>query len=94
MKPRDVKSDSYTKYKVDSNEKDPKFQVGDNVRILKYKKILLKDILLIVQKKFVLLAKLKILYFGHMSLMILMVRKLLELFMKKNDRRLIKKDLE
>ena len=38
MKPIDVKSDSYAEYNNDSNEKDPKFKVGDHVRILKYKK--------------------------------------------------------
>ena len=39
MKPTNVKSDSYAEYNVDSNDKDPKFQVGDHVRILKYKNI-------------------------------------------------------
>ena len=52
MKPIDVKSDSYAEYNVDSNEKDPKFQVGDHVRISKYKNIFLKDMLLIGQNKF------------------------------------------
>ena len=33
MKPIDVISDSYAEYKIDSNEKDPKFKVGDRVRI-------------------------------------------------------------
>ena len=37
MKPIDVNPDSYTKYNVDSNEKDPKFKTGDHVRISKYK---------------------------------------------------------
>ena len=39
MKPIDVKSDSYAEYNEDSNEKDPKFKVGDHVRISKYKNI-------------------------------------------------------
>ena len=38
MKPIDVTSDSYTEYDEDSNKKDPKFKVGDHVRISKYKK--------------------------------------------------------
>ena len=42
MKPIDVKCDSYPKYSVESNEKDPKFQVGDSVRISKYKNIFAK----------------------------------------------------
>ena len=39
MKPIDVTSDSYAEYKEGSNEKDPKFKVGDRVRISKYKNI-------------------------------------------------------
>ena len=42
MKPRDIKSNSYAEYNVDSNEKDPKVQVGDHVRISKYKNIFAK----------------------------------------------------
>ena len=42
MKPKDVKSISYAEYILDSNGKDPKFQVGDHVRISKYKKFFAK----------------------------------------------------
>ena len=42
MKPIDVKSDFYAEYIVDSNNKDPKFEVGDHVRTLKYKNIFAK----------------------------------------------------
>ena len=42
MKPIDVNPDSYAEYNVDSNEEDPKFQVGDHVRISKYKNIFAK----------------------------------------------------
>ena len=35
MKPIDVTSDSYADYNEDSNEKDPKFKVGDQVRTSK-----------------------------------------------------------
>ena len=37
MKPINVKSDCYAEYNVDSKEEDPKFQVGDHVRISKYR---------------------------------------------------------
>ena len=37
MKPIDVKSDSFAEYNEESNEKDPKFKVGNHVRISKYK---------------------------------------------------------
>ena len=45
IKPIDVKSDSFAEYNEESNEKDSKFKVGDHVRISKYKKFLLKDVL-------------------------------------------------
>ena len=47
MKPIDVKSDSFAEYNEESNEEDPKFKVGDHVRISKFKKYLLKVIHLI-----------------------------------------------
>ena len=37
MKPIDVKNDPFAAYNEESNEKDPKFKVGDHVRISKYK---------------------------------------------------------
>ena len=42
MKPTDVGDDSFAKYNEESNEKDPKFKVGDHVRISKYKNIFAK----------------------------------------------------
>ena len=42
MKPVDVTDDSYAEYNEDFNKKDPKFKVGSNVRISKYKNILAK----------------------------------------------------
>ena len=42
MKPIDVTSNSYAEYNENSNEKDPKFKVGDRVRISKYKNIFAK----------------------------------------------------
>ena len=42
MKPVDVKSDSFAEYDEESNEKDPKFKVGDHVRISKYKNVFAK----------------------------------------------------
>ena len=42
MKPIDVLGDSYVEYNEDFNKKDPKFKVGDLVRIYKYKNIFAK----------------------------------------------------
>ena len=80
MKPIDVKDNTYIDFGKEVNDNDPKFKVGGHVRISKY-------ILQIGLKKFLLLKKLKIQFHGHMSLMILMVKKLLEHFLKKNCKR-------
>ena len=42
MKPIDVGDDSFAEYDEESNEKDPKFKVGDHVRISKFKNIFAK----------------------------------------------------
>ena len=94
MKPVDVKDNRYIDFKKEFNNKDPKFKVGDHVRTSKYKNILLKDTHHTGLKTFLLLVKSKIPFHGHMLLMISMVKKLLEHFMKKNCKRLIKKNLE
>ena len=42
MKSLDVKFDSNAEYNVDSNDKNPKFKIGDHVRISIYKNIFVK----------------------------------------------------
>ena len=42
VKPIDVKSDIFAEYNEESNEKDPKFKIGDHVRTSKYKNIFAK----------------------------------------------------
>ena len=39
MKPIDAEDDSFAEYNEKSNEKDPKFKIGDHVRISKYENI-------------------------------------------------------
>ena len=70
MKPIDVKDNTYINTDKETNDKDPKFKVGDCVRISKYKTFLLKARLQIGLKKYLLLKKLKILFRGLMLLMI------------------------
>ena len=41
-KPIGVKKDSFAEYNEESEEKDPKFKVGDHIRISKYKNIFAK----------------------------------------------------
>ena len=87
MKPVDVKWSSYIDSSKEMNNKGPKFKTGDIARISKYKMLLQKVTLQIGLKKFLWLKKLKILYCGHMLLTILIEKKLLEFFMKKNCRK-------
>ena len=42
MKPVDVKDNTYIDFEKEVNDKDPKFKVGDHVRISKYKNVFAK----------------------------------------------------
>ena len=42
MKPADIKDNTYIDFKKEINDKDPKFKVGDQARISKYKNIIAK----------------------------------------------------
>ena len=42
MKPLDIKDNTYIDFEKEVNDKDPKFKVGDHVRISKYKNIFAK----------------------------------------------------
>ena len=68
MKPIEVKDKTYIAFGKEINEKDPKFKVGDHVRISKYKNIFAT--LQIGLKKFLLLKNLKVLFRGLMLLTI------------------------
>ena len=86
IKPIDVKDNTYIAFGKEVNDNDPKFKAGNHARISTF---LLKSILQTGLKKFLLLKKIKIQFHGHMSLMMkkLLVKKLLEHFMKKNCKR-------
>ena len=83
MKPVDVKSNTYINSGEEINNKDPEFKTGDLVRISKYRNIFAKCYQ-VGLKTFLRLKKLKIMCCGHMSLVILKVKKLLVYFTKKN----------
>ena len=58
------------------------------------KTFFLKDTLQIVQKKFLLLVRLKQQFREHMLLVTCMVKKFMEVFMKKNCKKLVKENLQ
>ena len=74
-------------------DKDPKFKVGDNVRISKYKNIFAKGYLPTWFEEVFLITKNKNFVLWTMLLVILKLKKLLERFMKKNCKKQIKKTL-
>ena len=87
MKPIDVKDNTYIDFGKEVNNNDPKFKVGDHMRIRKYKSIFAKGYTPNWSEDVFVIKKIEIQLHGHMSLMILMVKKLLEHFMKKNCKR-------
>ena len=93
MKPVNVKNNKYIDSNKEVNDKDPKFKVGDHVRISKYKNIFAKGYTPNQSEEVFVIKKVKIQFHGHMLLTISMVKKLLEDFMKKNYKRLINKNL-
>ena len=92
IKPADVKDNTYIDFNKKVNDKDPKFKVGDHVRISKYKNIFAKGYTPNWSEEVFVVSKINIQFHGHISLMI--NQKFLEYFMKKNCRRLIKNSLE
>ena len=70
MKPIDVKDNTYINTSKKINNKDPKFKVGDHVRISKYKNIFAKGYMPNWSEEVFVIKKLKILFCGLMLLMI------------------------
>ena len=93
MKPVDVKSNSYVNSSKEINGRDPKFKIGNFIRISKYKKNLEKATFQIGLQKFLWLEKLKTLWRGYMIRVVLSEKKLLECFTKKSCKKQIKKSL-
>ena len=94
MKPINFKNNTYIEFGKEVHDKDTKFKAGDHVTISKYKKCFAKGYTPNWSEKIFVIKKIKNTVHGLMLLMILMVRKLLEHFMKKNCKRQIKKNLE
>ena len=84
MKPIDVKDNTYINISKELNDNDPKFKVGDHVRISKYKNILAEGYTPNWSEEVFVIKEIKIQFHRHMLLIILMMKKLLKHFMKKN----------
>ena len=75
----------YIDFGKEVNDNDPKFKVGDHVRISEYKNIFAKGYTPNWSKEIFVIKKLRIQSHGLMLLMILMMKKLLEHLMKSNQ---------
>ena len=89
MKPVDVKDNTHINIGKEVNDKDPQFQVGDHVRMSKYKNIFAKGYTPNWSEEVFVIRQVNNIFYRHMLLM--MLKKLLELFMKKNCKKQIKK---
>ena len=87
MKPVDVEQNTYIGSSKEINDKNPKFKIGDKIRISKYQNIFAKVYTLSWSKEVFVI---KILSCGHTLLTILTGKKLLEPFMKMNCKKPIK----
>ena len=92
MKPIEVTGDSYAEYNEITNKKILNLKLVIMLEFENIKTFLLKDVLQIDQNKFLLLIKLKIQFLGLMLLVIWMVKKLLDVFMKKNCKKTNQKE--
>ena len=93
IKPVEVKDNTYIDSSKKINDKDPNFKVGDHVRISKFKNIFAKGYTPNWSEEVLWLEKLKTQFHAQTLLVILKVKKLLELFMKKNYKKQINKHL-
>ena len=94
MEPIDVTGDYYAEYNEDFNQKDPTFKVGDHVRISKYKIIFAKRHAPNWSEEVFVVNKIKNTVPWIYVVSDLNGEKLLEAFMKKNCKNLMRKNLE
>ena len=94
MKPVDVKDNTYIDFKKEVNNKDPKFKIGDHVRISKYKNIFAKGYTPNWSEELFIIKKVKNTLPWTYVINILNGEEIIGTFYEKNCRRLIKKNLE
>ena len=93
MKPVDVRDNTCIDFLKKVDDKDPKFKVGDHVRISKCKNIFAEGCTSICSEEVFVVSKIKNTVPWMYVINDLNVKKLLEHFMKKNYKRLINKNL-
>ena len=94
MKPADVKSSTYIDSSKEINNKDPKFKIGDTVKISKYKIIFAKGYVPSRSEEVFVIKNSKNTVPWTYVISDLKGKEIVEHFMKKNCKELIKKSLE
>ena len=94
MKHTDVKNNTYLDFEKEVNDKDPKFKVGDYVRIFRYKNIFAKGYMPNWSEEVFIISKIKSTVPWTYVINDLNGEEIMEHFMKKNCKRLIKKNSE
>ena len=94
MKPMDVKDNTYFDSMKEVSDKDPKFKVGDHLRISKYKNIFAEGYTPNWSEENFVVSKIENVVPWTYLINDLNGKKLQEVLMKKNCKRLIKKNLE
>ena len=95
MKPVDVEDNTYINFNKEVNDKDPKFKVGDHVRISKYKNIFAKGYMPNWSEEAFVISKIKNAAPWTYVINYLNGEEITGIFyQKKNCKRLIKKNLE
>ena len=94
MKPIDVTDYSFAEYNEESNKGNPKFKVGDHVRISKYTNIFAKGYVPNWSEEIFVIKKIKNTVPWSYVIYYLNSEEIMEVFMKKNCKKLIKKNLE
>ena len=94
MKTTDVTSDSYAEYNEDSNITKPKFKVGDHVRISKYKNIFAKGYTQNWSEEVFIVSKIKNTVPWTYVISDTNDEPVTGSFMKKNCKKIVKKNLE
>ena len=93
MKPKDVGDYSFVENSEEPNEKDPKFRVGDNVRISKYENIFAKGYMPNWSEEVFVVNKVQNTVRWTYLINDLNGEKIKGSFLKKNCKRLIRKNL-
>ena len=92
MKLADVKSDRYINSGKEINNKDPKFKIDDNATTSTYKTNFAKGYVPNWSEEVFKIKKLKTLCHGHILIVVLTEKKLLEHFTKKNYKKANQKE--